>query len=166
MSRWIRTLVWIPAAVMGVACAAEDAAPAPDGDASSGGRPAASADPSAVSGEIPDVEPVGYSVFDEIAEAEPPRRVTLHMLVSTDATRDQLRATLTHVLEEKAEADSETVALRAIGYRPSPGPGTEVELVPFVWAEWLPNEGWYEATADARESLHRIYFYHELAPEW
>lgn len=119
-----------------------------------------------VTGEIPVVEAVEHQIFDETREAEAPPRVTFHVLVPRDASRDELRATLSDVLTSETEADSTLVAVRVIGYRSEQTGANEAEMVPFVWAEWLPTEGWYEATEASRASLHRVYFYHDIAPQW
>jgi len=119
-----------------------------------------------VAGEIVEAEPVAYQIFDDTLEPTAPRRVTLHMLVSTAADRNQLRATMAEAITSAVDQDPEAVAIRVIGYRPRQTAPDEAEMEPFVWAEWLPNEGWYEATEASRDGLHRMYFYHPVAPPW
>ncbi len=119
-----------------------------------------------VAGELPSAQPVVAQIFDEQAEPEAPRRVTYHALVAHDASRDQLRETLSRLIEEQVEADPRIVAARAIGYYGVQTSATEAEMVAFVWAEWLPIEGWYGATEASAESIHRLYFYPETPPQW
>jgi hypothetical protein len=88
------------------------------------------------------------------------------MLIDTRASRDELRQTLSDAIDEQTAADASLVAVRAIGYRPQQIEAAEFQMVPFVWAEWLPTEGWYLATDRSRDSLHGLYFYHGVAPEW
>jgi hypothetical protein len=122
--------------------------------------------PAPAAGELPRAEPVVAQIFDTTEEPSPPRRVTYHVLVARDAGRDALRVTLGDLLTEQAEADPALVAARAIGYYGVQTSATEADMVPFVWAEWLPPDGWYNATAASRDALHRLYFYPETAPQW
>jgi len=155
-----RAIIAFMAVIMITACG-PDAGDAPAGaDGREGTRPETTA------GEIPEVDAVDHQIFDETTEVEAPPRVTFHVLVPREASRDELRKTLSDVLTAEAEGDPSLVAIRAIGYRSEQTGVTEAELVPFVWAEWLPTEGWYEATEASRESLHRLYLYHDIAPQW
>lgn len=138
----------------------------PAAEAAEAPAPATSTADRHAAGERPDATPVVAQIFDEMAEPSPPRRVTFHVLVARDATRDQLRQTLTDLLLEQAESDSSLVAARAIGYYGVQTSATQADMVPFVWAEWLPNEGWYYASQASRDELHRVYFYPEAAPQW
>lgn len=112
--------------------------------------------------------PSRYAVFDTVRAEAPPPRVTLHMLVDADASRDRLRAAFHELLREYSQRHTDVVALRAVGYvgRPVAGDARELELVPVAWGEWLPPDGWYEATEASRDALHRIYFYHGGPPPW
>lgn len=142
--------------------ASAPAAPSTEGPPSSGRSGASGTS----AGEMPTAEPVMAQIFDETPEPGPPRRVTLHVLVPRDATRDQLRRTLSDLLLERAASDEALVAARAIGYTGVRTGENEAQMVPFVWAEWLPPDGWYESQAVSRNAIHRVYFYHEVAPEW
>ena len=157
-----RATLALAALIMTTACGGDT------GDAAPGAESAqAEARPdSAVAGEIPDVDAVDHQIFDETREAEAPPRVTFHVLVPRDASRDELRKTLSDLLTAEAEADPSLVAVRAIGYRSEQTGANEADRVPFVWSEWLPTEGWYEATEGSRDSLHRVYVYHDIAPQW
>lgn len=119
-----------------------------------------------VAGELPEVGEVVWQIFDETKEAEGPPRITLHILVPRDGSRDELRKALTEALELAAQEDTTLVAARAIGYRAEQTGPTDARMVPFVWGEWLPSDGWYRSTEASRHSIHRMYFYHNLAPEW
>lgn len=142
------------------------------GDAPSGAEVAAEtaagaaggADP--VAGEVTEAGEVIWQIFDETRELEGPPRVTLHILVPRDGSRDQLRQALADALELAAREDTTLVAARAIGYRPEQTGPADARMVPFVWAEWLPTDGWYRSTEASRSTTHRTYFYHNLAPEW
>jgi hypothetical protein len=122
------------------------------------------ADP--VAGEVPEVGEVIWQIFDETREPEGPLRTTLHVLVPRDGSRDELRKALTEALELAAQKDTTLVAARAIGYRAEQTGPADARMVPFVWAEWLPSDGWYRSTEASRRTIHRTYFYHNLAPEW
>lgn len=122
--------------------------------------------PAPSSGERPEAEAVTAQIFDEVVEPEDPRRVTYHVLVSRDASRDELRETLSGLMAAEAERDSTLVAARAVGYYGVQTSATEADMLAFVWAEWLPVEGWYDATDASRTSIHRVYFYPETPPQW
>ena len=157
-------------AVLLLACGSEGPGEAGGTDQTAPAPPAAvgTAPPSAepVVGELPHAQAVVVQIFDEMAERRAPHRVTYHVLVARDATRDELRQTLGDLLTQQAERDEALVAARAIGYYGVQTGATEAEMVPFVWAEWLPPNGWYDATESSREALHRVYFYQETAPQW
>jgi hypothetical protein len=119
-----------------------------------------------VAGELPEVGEVVWQTFDETREPEGPPRTTLHILVPRDGSRDELRKALTEALELAAREDTTLVAARAIGYRVEQTSPADARMVPFVWAEWLPADGWYRSTEASRETIYRTYFYHNLAPEW
>lgn len=123
-------------------------------------------DAEAASGELPDLEDVVWQVFDETPEPEGPARTTLHIIVPRDASRHQLRKALGDALQQAAQDDTTLVAIRAIGYRPEQTGPADATMVAFVWAEWLPPDGWYRSTATSRGTIHRMYFYHNLPPEW
>lgn len=125
-----------------------------------------SLDAESAGGELPEVEEVVWQTFDETPEPAGPPRTTLHIIVPRDASRDQLRQALGEALEQAAQEDTTLVAIRAIGYRPQQTGPVDATMVAFVWAEWLPTDGWYRSTEASRGTIHRMYFYHNLPPEW
>lgn len=147
---------WVAVAVL-VACTGD--APVAESDEARPSR-------APVAGERVEAEPLVFQIFDETVEAEPPRRVTFHLLVSRDATRDALRATLAKAMADEVADDPTIVAARAIAYYGVQTGETEADLLPFAWAEWLPVEGWYEATERSADGIHRLYFYPETPPQW
>lgn len=112
-------------------------------------------------------ESVGYSVFNEVPDAELAGRLTLHVLVLEPADRARLSKTLRELLPERAAADPALVAIRAIAFYPIVQSGeVEGDLAPIAWAEWIPIEGWFGDVGDGRGTNHRVYFYHGSPPPW
>jgi len=110
-------------------------------------------------------EPLEMMLFDEVWEPAAPPRVTLHVLVAALEDRDRLRQTVMDLLEARSREEPELAAIRVVGYMGEPGSGREVGLIPVVWGEWLPPDGWRRVEARAADGLYRIYIYHG-PPEW
>lgn len=117
-------------------------------------------------GTVPETEPIAYQVFDEEPATFAPGRRLLHILVPADASAEQIRQMMVKLLMERGEQDTTLLALRAIAYKPVSRGAHEADLVPVVWGEWLPPEGWVGATAESRKRLHRVYTYSGVEPEW
>lgn len=120
----------------------------------------------AEAGEVPVVEPIAYQVFNEEPASFAPGRLTLHVLVPADATDEQIRQMLVKLLTQRGESDTTLLGLRAIAYRPVARSSREADLLPAAWAEWLPPEGWVDATPASRARIHRVYTYFGAEPEW
>lgn len=118
-------------------------------------------------GEAPAPDPIETRVFMREPDNEAgPGRLVVHFLVPGDATHEQLRQALVRNMEEAAQTDTSLIAVRAVAYavaEPQPG-GTEADLVPLGWGEWVPPGGW--SGQGSRDQLHRFHTYSGVAPEW
>lgn len=112
-----------------------------------------------------DVEPLEYQVFEQVVSSQSPRKTLHRLLVLFPDTRARLVKTARVALDSIAAADTAAVAARAIlyGFRQT-GP-REGDVIPIVWAEWVPAEGWAQADSSSRKRLHRTYVYFGV-PAW
>ncbi len=112
-----------------------------------------------------DVEPLEYQIFEQVVSSQSPRKTLHRLLVLFPDTRARLVKTARVALDSIAAADTAAVAARAIlyGFRQT-GP-REGDVIPIVWAEWVPPEGWAQADSSSRRRLHRTYVYFGV-PAW
>lgn len=162
-----RMLPVIGLLLIAIACEVGDA---PDGardaaDVRGAGSP--DTEPAVRAERRPPVEPVSVEVFlREPAPDVGPGRMMVHLLVRGDASQEQVRSALVQTLEAEAERDTTLVAIRGVAYKTRPTTPEEAQLVPVAWAEWLPPDGWYDATPESRDDFHRVYTYTGGPPEW
>ena len=119
-------------------------------------------------GGVSSAQPVRYQIFQREAAEDAPPRTTLHMLVDAQASRDELRVTFQKIVDDYTAEHDSVVAVRLVGYVARSGVAGDrrADLVPLAWGEWLPPSGWYEASRDDRDEVHRLYFYHGSPPPW
>lgn len=150
---------WLVVAAALVACGEDRGAPPVTEEAPAPVEP--------VGADTAAVEPVAAEIF--MREAGPevgPGRAILHLLVPAGSTQEQIRQALMSMLLRTAEEDTTLVALRAVVYvLPTVWTG-EATLSPTAWGEWLPLEGWEQATPESRHKFHRIYTYFGAPPPW
>ncbi|MBI4541055.1 MAG: hypothetical protein HY704_16255 [Gemmatimonadetes bacterium] len=117
-------------------------------------------------GAVGEARPISYQIFNEEPATFAPGRLTLHILVPEDAGEEQVRQMLVNVLTQRGQADTTVVVARAIAYKPVSRSSREAELVPVGWGEWLPPDGWADASALSRTGIHRVYTYFGVQPVW
>lgn len=114
---------------------------------------------------VEQVEPVPYQLF--LREmAEDPGRAVYHLLVPPGAEGLGLHRALTEFLRSEADRDQSLAAIRAIAYVSRQTKEEEASLLPIMWAEWVPPEGWSRAGPTRSKGPYRIYTYQEIPPEW
>lgn len=101
-----------------------------------------------------------YHVAETRVESEVPRKVTLHLLVMGETTKQGISATLRSALDSLGRADSTLVAAQAVLYTIRAKPGI-VDMVPTAWALWAPPEGWDSAGTGSGRGPYRTFVYHE-----
>lgn len=117
--------------------------------------------------DVETVEPVPYQVFlREPASESDPARAIYHLLVPPGAGGVGLHRAMTEFLQAEADRDHSLVAIRVIAYVSRPTNEREASLIPVMWAEWVPPEGWGEAGPTRSRGPYRIYTYQEIPPEW
>lgn len=112
-----------------------------------------------------DVEPLEYQIFEQVVSSSSPRKTLHRLLVLFPDTRARLVKTARVALDSIAAADTAAVAARAILYAFRQTGPREGDVIPIVWAEWVPPEGWAEADSGSRGRLHRTYVYFGV-PAW
>ena len=101
-----------------------------------------------------------YHVAQTLVESEVPRKVTLHLVVMGETTKQGISATLRSALDSLGRADTTLVAAQAVLYTIRARPGV-VDMVPTAWALWAPPEGWDSAGTGSGKGPHRTFVYHE-----
>lgn len=111
------------------------------------------------------VQPVPYHLFERLYSADDSSRLLARFLVLGEHRPEALSRTLLVALDSIGKADSSLMAARAILYTASAMRGNRATLVPSVWAEWVPPEGWERAGPRDRRTIHRTFVYH-VDPGW
>ncbi len=111
------------------------------------------------------VAPLQYELFRETVDSEDPKKATYRFLLLAPGTAAARGKTMRVVLDSLGQADPALVAARAVLYELRPTSPTEGIVLPKVWGEWVPAEGWDSATAASRQMFHRSYIYH-IDPGW
>ncbi len=106
-----------------------------------------------------DVAALEYQVFEQVVVSASPRKTLHRLLVFFPESRAGLLKTIRVALDSIAAADTTAVAARAILYAFRPTRPGEGDVIPVVWGEWVPPEGWAEAGPDSRRRLHRTFVY-------
>ncbi len=111
------------------------------------------------------VAPLEYQIFERVVQGESPPKTLHRLLVLVPESQERLIKTVRVALDSIAAADTTVVAARAILYVFNQTGPREGDVIPVVWGEWLPPEGWAEAGPDSRRRLHRTYVYFGV-PAW
>jgi hypothetical protein len=111
------------------------------------------------------VTPAQYQLFKVDTESEEPKKVVYRMMVLERARAAALSKSVRLALDSLSRSDTSLVAARAIMYVFVPKDRSGGRLVPVVWGEWVPPEGWDKGTTRARERVHRSYIY-SVDPGW
>jgi hypothetical protein len=111
------------------------------------------------------VTPARYQLFQTDTDSEVPKKVIYRMMVLERARLAALSKTMRLALDSLSRSDTSLVAARAILYVFLPTDRSSGRLVPVVWGEWVPPEGWDQGRTRTRERLHRSYIY-SVDPGW
>lgn len=112
-----------------------------------------------------DVAALDYKIFEQAVLSASPRKTLHRLLVMFPESGERLSKTARVALDSIAAADTTVVAARVIVYAFRPSGPNEGEVIPVVWGEWVPAEGWAKAGPDSRRRWHRTYVYLG-APPW
>lgn len=121
--------------------------------------------PGVSSVDLDTVAPLPYQLFEQSVDSENPKKATYRFVLLAPGSAAALTKTMRVVLDSLGQADRALVATRAVLYELRPTGRTEAIVLPKVWGEWVPAEGWDDATAESRQRFHRSYIYH-LDPGW
>jgi len=111
------------------------------------------------------VAPVGYQLFEVEPDEREPKKVTYRLMALEVGRLDSMTKTVRLALDSLQRADTSLVAVRAVLYVFQPTARMEGKLVPAVWGEWVPPEGWDAAVGTERQRFHRSYVY-AVNPGW
>jgi hypothetical protein len=111
------------------------------------------------------VTPAEYQLFQVDTDSEEPKKVIYRMMVLERARAAALSKTVRVALDSLSRSDTSLVAARAILYVFVPKDRSGGKLVPVVWGEWVPPEGWNEGRTRASQRIHRSYIY-SVDPGW
>lgn len=111
------------------------------------------------------VAPIDYQLFEAERDDEEPKKVTYRLLTFEPGSRESMTKTVRLALDSLQRADTSLVAVRAVLYIFRPTDRMEGKLVPVVWGEWIPPDGWDAAVAGERRRVHRSYVY-SVNPGW
>lgn len=106
------------------------------------------------------VTPATYQIFESQVTSESPRRATYRLVVMGRAEPDALGKAVRVALDSIGKADTTLAAARAILYQVRRVEARRGELVPTVWGEWVPVEGWDGAGTRSPRRTYRTYIYH------
>ncbi len=106
-----------------------------------------------------------YRVFERVTQSEEPHKTLYRLLVLQPGPRQALIKTMRTALDSIAGSDTTLVAVRAILYTFRPTGPAEGDVVPVVWGERVPPEGWAAAGAGSRQRVQRTYVYYGV-PAW
>lgn len=111
------------------------------------------------------VSPLPYQVFEVVPSEDESKRVTYRLMSMSPGAQESMIKTVRLALDSLQRADTSLVAVRAVLYAFRPTSRMEGKLVPVVWGEWIPPEGWDEAAPTGRKRIHRSYVY-AVNPGW
>ena len=110
------------------------------------------------------VSPLPYQVFEVVPTADESKKVTYRLMSLRPGPEESMIKTVRLALDSLQRADTTLAAVRAVLYAFRPTSRMEGKLIPVVWGEWIPPEGWDEA-APGRKRIHRSYVY-SVNPAW
>lgn len=112
------------------------------------------------------ITPLRYEIFETERAVDDPNRALYRLLVMEQSPRlDALLKTVRLALDSIAGSDTNLLAARAILYTFRPIDRRQGTLIPRIWGEWVPPEGWHSAGAVPRQRLRRSYLY-SANPGW
>jgi hypothetical protein len=111
------------------------------------------------------VAPINYQLFESKADDEEPKKVTYRLMALGPGTLESMTKTIRLALDSLQRADTSLVAVRAVLYVVRPSGRMEGKLIPVVWGEWVPPDGWDAAAVSERRRIHRSYVY-SVNPGW
>jgi hypothetical protein len=110
------------------------------------------------------VAPLDYQVFEIVPDEDEPK-LTYRLMALQSGTPEAMTKTVRLALDSLQRADTTLVAVRAILYTFHPTTRREGKLLPVVWGEWIPPDGWEAAGTSERRRIHRSYVY-AVNPGW
>lgn len=105
------------------------------------------------------VTPAKYQLFQVDTDSEEPKKAIYRMMALERARAAALSKTVRLALDSLSRSDTSLVAARVILYVFVPTERSGGKLVPAVWGEWVPPEGWDEGRTRDSERFHRFYIY-------
>ena len=111
------------------------------------------------------VAPIDYQLFESEPDQEEPKKVTYRLMALESGSVESMTKTVRLALDSLQRADTSLVAVRAVLYVFRPTARMEGKLIPVVWGEWIPPDGWDAAVASERSRIHRSYVY-AVNPGW
>ena len=96
-------------------------------------------------------------MFEVAPDEEEPKKVTYRLMALEVGRLESMTKTVRLALDSLQRADTSLVAVRAVLYIFRPTARMEGKLVPVVWGEWIPPDGWDAAAAGERRRIHRSY---------
>ncbi len=111
------------------------------------------------------VSPADYRIFQSVEATGHPKKMVYRLFVLQPASPDALSKTLRVALDSIAQADSSLAAARAVLYTFRRTGPSEGRLLPRVWGEWVPTEGWDRAPPRSAQGVYRSYIY-RTNPGW
>lgn len=111
------------------------------------------------------VSPLPYQVFEVVPSEDESKKVTYRLMSMRPGPQESMIKTVRLALDSLQRADTALVAVRAVLYAFRPTSRMEGKLIPVIWGEWIPPEGWDEASRTGRRRIHRSYVY-ALNPGW
>lgn len=131
----------------------------------SASRQQAPAEARAKSVDLDTVATLGYQVFEIVPDEDEPKRATYRLMSLRPGSPESMMKTVRLALDSLQRADTTLAAVRAVLYAFQPTAPMEGKLVPVVWGEWVPPEGWDDAGPSGRRRIHRSYVY-AVNPQW
>ncbi|MGD8868132.1 MAG: hypothetical protein PVI01_10890 [Gemmatimonadales bacterium] len=111
------------------------------------------------------VSPLPYQVFEVEPNADESKKVTYRLMSLLPGPQESMIKTVRLALDSLQRADTTLVAVRAVLYAFHQTSQRQGKLIPVIWGEWIPPDGWDEAARSGRNRIHRSYVY-AVNPEW
>lgn len=111
------------------------------------------------------VSPASYQLISKTVNSEDPLKVTLRVMVPSEATPVAVKKTLRLALDSLRRRDSSLAAARMLAYVGQISNRREMKLYYAAWGEWVPLEGWDSTTSESLTRIHRTFTY-SGRPEW
>lgn len=135
------------------------------GSDQSASRPPAPAETAVKAVYLDTVPPLRYQVFEIVPEEAEPQKVTYRLMMLRPGTQKSMTKTVRLALDSLQRADTTLAAVRVVLYAFQRTARMEGKLIPVIWGEWVPPDGWDDARPSERRRIHRSYVY-AVNPGW